>query len=61
MVGVGAGGAAVEAGAEVAGAVVVAEESELSGGGMSRTWDWQEDLKSCGDKVDQAPLESTDR
>jgi ribulose 1,5-bisphosphate synthetase/thiazole synthase len=38
---VGAGGVAVEAGAAVAGAAVVAEEPELSLGGMSQTWGWQ--------------------
>jgi hypothetical protein len=58
---VGAGGVAVEAGAAVAGAEVVAEEPELSLGGMSQTWGWPEGQKNCGDRFDQAPAESTGR
>jgi hypothetical protein len=60
---VGAGGVAVavDAGAAVAAAEVVAEEPDLSPGGMSQTWGWPEGQKHCGDKFDQAPAESTGR
>ena len=53
-----AGGVALEAGAAVAGADVVAEEPEPSLGGTSHTWGWQEGQKNCGDKFDQTPAES---
>ena len=43
---VGPGGVAVEAGAAVAGAEVVAEEPELSLGGMSQNWGWSEGQKN---------------
>jgi hypothetical protein len=56
---VGAGGVAVDAGAAVAAAEVVAEEPDLSLGGMSQTWGWPEGQKHCGDKFDQASAEST--
>jgi hypothetical protein len=58
---VGARGVAVEAGAAVAGAEVVAEEPEPSLGGLSQTWGWPEGQKNCGDRFDQAPAECTDR
>jgi hypothetical protein len=58
---VGAGGVAVEGGAAVAGAEVVAEEPELSSVGMSQTWGWPEGQKNRGDKFDQASVESTGR
>jgi hypothetical protein len=61
LVVVGAGGDAVEAGAEVAGAELVAEEAELSLGGMSQTWGWPEGRKNCGDRFDQASAENTGR
>ncbi len=56
---VGAGCVGVEAGAAVAAAEIVAKEPELSSGGMSQNWGWPEGQKSCGDKSDQAPAEST--
>jgi hypothetical protein len=55
---VGGGGDAVGAGAAVAGAGVVAEEPELSLGGMNQTWGGQQ---NWGDKFDQASAESTGR
>jgi hypothetical protein len=58
---VGAGGDAVEAGAGVAGAEVVASAPELSLGGMSQTWGWREGQKNRGDKFDQASAGSTGR
>jgi hypothetical protein len=54
---VGAGGVPIEAAAAVAGAEVVAEEPELSLGGMSQTWGWSEGQKNCGNKFDQATAE----
>jgi hypothetical protein len=54
-------GVAVDAVAAVAGAEVVAEEPELSSGGMSQLWGWSEGQKNCGDKFDQAPAESRGR
>ncbi len=58
---VGPGGVAVEAGAAVAAADVVAKEPELSLGGMSQNWGWPEGQKYCGDKFGQAPAQSTGR
>jgi hypothetical protein len=55
----GVGSVAAEAGAAVAGAEVVAEEPELSLGGMSQTLGWPDGQKICGDKSDQPPAEST--
>jgi hypothetical protein len=58
---VGAGGVAVEAGATVAGAEVVAQEPGLSLGSMSQTCWWPEGQKNCGDKFDQTSAESAGR
>ena len=58
---VGAGGVAVGAGAAVAVDEVVAEEPELSWGGMCQTWGWPSGQRNYGDKFDQGPAESTGR
>ena len=61
LVAVGAGGDVFVAGVAGVGAEVVAEEPELSLGGMSRTWGWPGGQKNCREKFDRASAESTGR